>query len=231
MKRQTLQNIIRFLLAHLTRLEFVGAENIPPQGGVIITTNHLSLVDSAVLFLTPKRPEITALVTDKYKAYPFVRWFTETGGGIWIDRTKADFSAFREALTEIKAGRALGISPEGTRSLTGGLIEGKSGTVLLAQKSGVPIVPVGITGTEDVFKKFKRLQRPHVTAHYGPAFTLPPLGRENREQQLKEQTDEIMCRIGALIPERYRGVYVDHPRLKELLAEQNGKIETHEILA
>jgi 1-acyl-sn-glycerol-3-phosphate acyltransferase len=53
----------------------------------------------------------------------------------------------------------------------------------------------------------------------GPAFKLPPLPREDREEVLKQYTDEIMCHIAALLPEKYRGVYADHPRLKELLTQ------------
>ena len=60
-----------------------------------------------------------------------------------------------------------------------------------------------------------------ITLTAGPAFTLPPLPRENRDEVLKQYTDEIMCRIAALLPEQYRGVYADHPRLKELLQQQN----------
>jgi 1-acyl-sn-glycerol-3-phosphate acyltransferase len=52
----------------------------------------------------------------------------------------------------------------------------------------------------------------------GPPFSLPPLGTKDRDAVLRQATDEIMCRIAALIPEKYRGVYADHPRLKQLLA-------------
>jgi 1-acyl-sn-glycerol-3-phosphate acyltransferase len=220
MKRETLQKILRFSLKALTRLEFVGVEHIPREGGLIVVTNHLSRADIPILFMTPYRPEITALVADKYQDYALLRFMVETAGAIWIDRSKADFSAFREALDEIKRGKALGISPEGTRSETGQLQEAKAGTVLLAQKAHVPIVPVGISGSEATFTKLKRLQRARIVAHFGPPFTLPPLGRENREEQMKQQTDEIMCRIAVLLPEGYRGFYADHPRVKELLAEQ-----------
>jgi 1-acyl-sn-glycerol-3-phosphate acyltransferase len=114
------------------------------------------------------------------------------------------------------------IAPEGTRSRAGSLIEAKSGVSYLAAKLNRPIVPVAITGTEDkvVFGNLKRLRRSHFTVTAGPAFTLPPLPRENRDEALKRYTDEIMCHIAALLPEKYWGVYADHPRLKELLAAQ-----------
>jgi 1-acyl-sn-glycerol-3-phosphate acyltransferase len=78
---------------------------------------------------------------------------------------------------------------------------------------------VAISGTEDkvIFGNLKRLQRSQIVLKAGPAFTLPPLPRENRDAALKQYTDEIMCRIAALLPEKYWGVYAGHPRLKELL--------------
>ena len=67
-----------------------------------------------------------------------------------------------------------------------------------------------------MFTKLKRLQRPNIAATFGPAFTLPAFTAGNRAEQLKKGTDEIMCRIAVLLPEKYRGVYADNPRLKEL---------------
>lgn len=218
MSKETLTAILRFLFKIFVRLEFEGTENIPLSGGVLVTTNHLSQLDTPVLMLNPVRPDITALVTDKYKNQLFTRWFAETAHGIWIDRTRADFAAFRTAIEALRSGQAVGIAPEGTRSKTGGLIEGKSGTVLLAIKAGMPIVPVAVTGTQNGFVKIFTLQRPHFKARFGPAYHLPPMDRDNRDAYMQQATDEIMCRIALELPEEYRGVYADHPRLKELLA-------------
>lgn len=218
MKREKLQHLVRRLFHSLSILQFIHPEYVPQQGGVIVATNHLSRLDIPVLFLIPTRPDITALVTDKYKRYPFFRWFAESANGIWIDRTKADFTAFREAAELLRKGGCVGISPEGTRSDSGVLLEGKAGTALLALKADVPIVPVGIAGTENALRPMLALQKPVITARFGPPFQLPPLDRSNREETLKNYTDEIMCRIAALLPQKYHGFYRDHPRLKELLA-------------
>ena len=217
MKRETLQKLVHIALHSLTKMEFVGVENIPPTGGLILATNHMSRLDIPLLFDIPIRPDITALVTDKYQAYPFFRWFTETAGGIWIDRTKADFTAFRLASSAIQAGKALGIAPEGTRSENRALIEGKSGTALLAMRTGVPVIPVAITGTEQAVSRWKHLRRPHLITRFGRPFILPALAREDREAGLQRYTDEIMCQIAMLLPPEYRGFYAAHPRLVEIL--------------
>jgi 1-acyl-sn-glycerol-3-phosphate acyltransferase len=116
------------------------------------------------------------------------------------------------------------ITPEGTRSKVGYLLEGKAGVSYLAAKLGYPILPVGIAGSFDplFFSQLKRLRRPHILVTAGPSFTLPSLPSESlgRDKTLKRDTDEIMCRIAALLPEAQRGFYADHPRLKELLGEQ-----------
>jgi 1-acyl-sn-glycerol-3-phosphate acyltransferase len=89
----------------------------------------------------------------------------------------------------------------------------------LASKSGYPVMPVALTGTEDraVIENLKRWRRSKIVVRGGDPFTVDiPKGR-GREQSMQSATDEIMCHIGAMLPEKYRGVYADHPRLRELL--------------
>jgi 1-acyl-sn-glycerol-3-phosphate acyltransferase len=214
------RRLISFLMRHLTRTEFIGGENVPVRGGVLLATNHMSRMDIPALFITPSRPEMTALVTTKYLKYPLLRWFIITANGIWLDRDTADFSAFRKAVEALRAGKALGIAPEGTRSVTASLLEGKPGTALLALRAGVPIVPVAIIGTEDAVPKLLHFKRPSIQVKFGPVIPAPVLDRGNREGQLDLLTTEIMCRIAVMMPEKYHGFYTNHPRLKELQAEE-----------
>jgi 1-acyl-sn-glycerol-3-phosphate acyltransferase len=73
-----------------------------------------------------------------------------------------------------------------------------------------------------VIDNLRHLRRSRITVTAGPPFMLPPLPARDRDAALKQDTDEIMCRIAALIPPEYRGVYADHPRLKELLQDSAG---------
>ncbi len=221
MQRETLRKILLKILTTVGRVTFQGLKNLPLDGGLIVATNHMSRMDTLHLFINPVRTDITALVADKYKKYPVFNWVLDVGKVIWLDRSQADFTAFRVAADALKSGLPLGIAPEGTRSTIGELQEGKPGAVLLAQKSGVPIVPVGISGTETYFKDLFRLRRPKITLTFGPAFTLPPIDRNNRDESLRQQADEIMARIAVLLPPKYHGVYKEHPRVKELLAERH----------
>ena len=218
MKRSTLRSIINILIKLLTRTQFSGLENVPANGGLIIATNHMHYMDIPLLFINPVREDLTALVTTKYQQHWFIRWFCDTAEGIWINRDIADFSAMQSASKALKEGKALGISPEGTRSQTAQLLKAKPGVVLLALKAGVPIVPVAVTGTENAFRRIFTLQRPKLSIRFGAAFHLKPVHTEEREKKYQEYADEIMCRIAALMPEKYWGYYHDHPRLKELIS-------------
>jgi 1-acyl-sn-glycerol-3-phosphate acyltransferase len=100
------------------------------------------------------------------------------------------------------------------------LIAAKTGVAYLADQAGVPIVPVGVSGTYQAMTKILTLRRPKITVRFGEPFSLPPIDRKNREASLQKNTDEIMCRIAALLPDEYRGVYAEKQRTKELLAAQ-----------
>ncbi|GAB4478440.1 MAG: lysophospholipid acyltransferase family protein [Anaerolineales bacterium] len=213
-----LRSVFRFLFRLLTRLEVVGLEKVPLSGGCILATNHLSRLDPPLLFMLIERDDLTALVADKYQRYPFIPWLVNTLKGIWIHREDADFRALKEARQYLQRGGLLGIAPEGTRSRTKSLLPGKPGVAYLADKADVPVVPVGISGTEGAIFKIFTLRRPRIRVVFGDPFKLPPLGREQREAMIQRNTDEIMCRIAALLPAEYRGVYAEHPRLKEILA-------------
>lgn len=224
MNRATLRTILSALLLNIAHVQYQGTEHIPLQGGLLVATNHMSWMDTLYLFVNPARLDITALVADKYKKVPVFNWILNIGGVIWLDRDKADFTAFRLAADALRSGVALGIAPEGTRSRNGQLQEGKSGIALLAYKAGVPIVPVGIAGTEDYFHSLLRLRKPRISLTFGPPFLPPPMDRNHRNESLKMLTDEIMCRIAILLPPKYWGYYKDHPRLIEMLANREDYI-------
>jgi 1-acyl-sn-glycerol-3-phosphate acyltransferase len=211
--------LIRFLLRLLTRVEVHGRENIPASGNFVVAANHLGLVDAFMPFYIVTNNNLVLLVGEKWEKMWIMRWLGKRLNFIFVDRFNPDIKAIRQVITRMKQGEVLVITPEGTRSRVGHLIEGKPGVSYLAAKMGFPILPVAITGTFDplFFGQLKRLKRPHPVIHIGSTFTLPPIPSEGRDETLQKYTDEIMCRIAALMPAEFRGVYADHPRLKELL--------------
>ena len=212
---------IRFLVRSLTKFHVENRENIPETGGVLLTTNHLSRLDTPLLLAITDREDLVAIVAKKYQEMVIFRWIlSKVGTMVWMDRSKTDFSAMRDALEQLRQGAIVGIAPEGTRSRESkGLLEGKPGAALMAARASVPIVPVGIVGSENINQNWLKLRRPPVRIHVGEPYTLPEIDRDNRQESLLRSTAEIMCRIAALLPPEYRGFYADHPRLKELLAD------------
>ena len=223
MSKPPLLEPIRYLVRKLTKYHVIDRENIPDSGGVLLTTNHLSRLDTPLLMACTERNDVVGIVAKKYQRKPFFKWIlSKVGTMVWMDRERTDFSALRDALEQLRKGAIVGIAPEGTRSSeTKGLLEGKQGAALMAARASVPIVPVGIVGSENINAHWLRLRRPPVTIRIGEPYTLPEMDRENRQAWLSRYTDEIMCRIAALLPPEYRGFYRDHPRLNELLAEKD----------
>jgi len=216
--------LLRTLVKKITRFNVINPDNLPQEGGVLLTTNHLSLTDTPLLLTITERTDVVGIVAKKYFKKPVFKWILEKIGTIvWMDRENTDFSAVRQALEYLKLGAILGIAPEGTRSKESrGLMEGKQGAALLAARAKVPIVPVGIVGSEFIKSSLLKLKRAPVSITIGQPYILPEFDHENRQMWLTQCTDEIMCRIAALLPTSYRGFYTEHPRLKELLADQSG---------
>jgi 1-acyl-sn-glycerol-3-phosphate acyltransferase len=211
--------LIRFVINLIAHVDIRGLEKIPSKGGFVIATNHLGRLDVALLFYALEGNFILP-VAEKYEHHWLYGPIGNAMGALWLDRFNADIGSVREILARMRAGGILVIAPEGTRSKSEALAEGKPGVAYLAMKAGLPIVPIALTGTEDrlVLARLKRLKKSGIRIVVGPAFRLPPVRGRQREAALKDYTDEIMCRIGALLPEKYRGVYAEHPRLKELLS-------------
>lgn len=222
--RRASTHLIRWLLVRLSNLTVEGSENVPRTGGVILTTNHMSRMDTPLLLVTAPRDDLGALIAHKYRYNPLFAFLVWVSGSIWINREITDFKAIRAGANMVRGGRMLGIAPEGTRSQTGSLIQGKSGAALIAELSKAVIQPVGITGTETMMAEIRHFHRPPVTVRYGIPYRLPPVRRESREEDLRKNTDEIMCRIAALLPEKYWGVYHDYPRIRELIQTGGSEI-------
>jgi len=218
MKQKTFRSIVSFVLPKIAHIELIGVEKLP-HGQFIIASNHLGRLDSSLLYYVFDRDDIILPTAEKYKNHPLYGRVGKAMGAIWLNRFEADFHAMKEILRRLKAGGLLAIAPEGTRSKSETLQEGKPGVAYLASKVDIPIIPIAITGTEDRLIKYnlKHFRRSHIIVRAGDPFKLPPISVKDREAGLRTATDEIMCQIAAMLPEKYRGVYAEHPRLKELL--------------
>jgi 1-acyl-sn-glycerol-3-phosphate acyltransferase len=219
-------NFLRWILRRFINLiadvKITGLENIPTTGAFVITTNHLGLLDAAMLYYFLDRTDVFIPVAEKWEKNALFRWLAKYANWIFIDRYNPDVKALRKIIALMEKGNVLVIAPEGTRSLNAALAEGKLGASYLAAKLNRPIIPAGIAGSEDkaVGNNLKHFRRSPIMVKVGKLFSLPLLPMKDRDAALKQFTDEIMCHIAAELPEKYRGVYAEHPRLKELLSNE-----------
>lgn len=194
-----------------------GLENVPRSGAVILASNHLSFADSLVIPIVAPRKVVFLAKSDYFtgtglKGRLQRAWF-EGMGLIPVDRddSRAAIASLDTALGVLGRGEAFGIYPEGTRSRDGRLYRGRTGVAHLALTAGVPVVPVGLAGTERLQPIDTRLPRVvPVTVSFGTPIHVAgrydglPLGKARREL-----TDEIMHAIQALTGQEEAGVYND----------------------
>ena len=216
-----LRFLIRILLKLIGRFEIRGKENVPLTGGMVIASNHIGILDIVMVYFAIDRTDLFIPVAEKWEKIGWIRWLGWHLNFLFVDRYNPDLKALRKMIALMQEGKCLVIAPEGTRSHTGKLIEGKPGVAYLAARSGFPVVPVAITGTQDevLLENVKHFRKSVISLTAGKAFTIPPLPNQDRDAALQNYTDEIMCQMAALLPEKNRGVYADHPRLKELLSQ------------
>lgn len=193
---------MKFLLLTLTRWKVEGKENVPREGPLIVVANHLSMVDPPLLGASiPRR--ITFMAKEELFSSWFSKMVVENYGSFAIKRGKLDKYAIKHALTVLENGGVLGMFPEGKRSKNGKLQMAEGGVSLIAHYSQAPILPVGISGTDDVKGPGVILRRPQIIVNIGRPFLLPQIGEKNSRKRLTAYSDFIMDRIAALLPERY----------------------------
>jgi 1-acyl-sn-glycerol-3-phosphate acyltransferase len=183
-----------------------GLENFPKQGPALIVINHLGDADVVLVGATiPITIDGMGKIelNDHWLVGPVFRAY----GIIWVHRGRPDRRALRAALDALAQGRVVALAPEGRQSVTGGLEEGNEGAAFLAMKSGAPIVPIAMTGTENenIYGHLKRWTRAQVTLTVGKPFVL----REQADHQkmLRDGTYQIMESLADLLPASYRGNY------------------------
>ncbi len=179
-----------------------GVENIPCTGGALLAMNHLGDADSILVFGFAPR-SLSIIGKSEILSWPVLGWLARFFGMLPIHRGQPDRAGLRIALRVLESGGALLIAPEGRESHSGALEPAKGGAAFLAIQSGVPIVPIALSGTETIYTEWLHFRRPCVTLTFGAPFHLPP-GVKHREA-----ADLIMQPIARLLPEKYRGVYAE----------------------
>lgn len=176
------------LLKIFWRMEIRGIENLPESGGLIITSNHVSYLDPAVLVASLNR-KIYFIAKKEVFKNTFISFLLKNMNAFSVDRDNVDMFAFKKAMNILREEKVLGIFPEGTRSSNGELQELKLGAIKIAMKTGVPILPVGISGTHKIYPrgiKFPILFKHKIIVKYGALQHFNKLKSKNKIYQKEE---------------------------------------------
>jgi 1-acyl-sn-glycerol-3-phosphate acyltransferase len=208
MPRKLLNALLNFLYFVLLRLEVVGKENVPLAGPLILMINHVDAIDPFIVVGVFPRP-VTPMSKIEVFDVPLIGFLAKAYGAFPVRRGQADTRALRQALQVLTEDGVLLIAPEGTRSPTYSLQQGKEGMALIAARSGAPLIPVAITGTQHAGRYWRRLRRAPVRITIGEPFTLDAGGAPLRRPLLRAMTDEAMFQMAAILPPEYRGIYTN----------------------
>jgi len=200
--------MVRMLLLLLTRWRVRGRENVPSQGPLLVVANHLNLADPPLLFVSLGR-KVVFMAKEELFRVRFISYFIRGFGAFPVHRRQLDRKALRQAAQLLANGMALVTFPEGTRSKNAQLQPAFSGSALIALRSGVPILPIGITGTERIKGVAWLLRRPEITVNIGHPFHLPPASSKLTKVELAKLTNYMMGRVAELLPQEYRGNYAE----------------------
>ena len=183
-----------------------GRANVPRVGALIVVANHLHNADPPLLAASlPRR--IRFMAKTEFFRHRASRLPIGLFGSFPVRRGEADLRALRQAQRLLEQGEAVGLLPEGTRNKTGiGMHEAHLGAALLALRTGAPVLPVGIVGTEQIHDLSILLKRPRIVVSIGPPLYLERPARLNRAS-VEAATTTIMRAVAAQLPPAYRGVW------------------------
>jgi len=206
------QTVVRTSIKRVTRIlcrvDDAQLAKVPAHGPLVLVANHINFLEVPLLYshLHPRR--LTGFAKIETWNNPAMAFLFDLFGAIPLRRGEADVAAIRRGLEVLKAGHILAVAPEGTRSGHGRLQRGHPGVVMLALRSGAPLLPMVYYGGERFGRNLTRLRRTDFHIVVGNPFYLNAAGKVTREMR-QQMTDEIMCQIAALLPPDYRGTYSD----------------------
>ena len=205
--------IDRIAFRFLARLDSVeGVANLPATGPAIVMINHIAFVDPVIVLGVLPRNIVPLAKVEAYRVPVFglFPWLWEV---IPVHRGEIDRKALRSAEEVLRAGEIVLVAPEGTRHPT--LQRGKEGIAFLAHRTGAPIVPVAVDGTEGFpsLPILPRWRRPGVRIRVGRPFRFRLQPEKPDRDRLRQMTDQAMGVLAAMLPPARRGVYGDLDRL------------------
>ncbi len=204
----------------LCRIDAHDLDKVPMRGPLIAYSNHTGQIEVAVFFGHLQPRPITGWAKMEAWDNAFLNWLFNLWGLIPVRRGEADTTALRKAVTALEKGYIFGIAPEGTRNITGWLKRAHPGAVLLAVRSGAPLLPIAHWGGEDFLRNLAHLKRTDFHIRVGDPICLNVDGVRMTREIRQRIVDEMMYRLAELLPHEYRGEYEKVTEVKYSYTEQ-----------
>jgi 1-acyl-sn-glycerol-3-phosphate acyltransferase len=204
----------------MCRVDKSELHKVPRNGPLIAYSNHTGSIEVPILFTELLPRPVTGIAKIETWDGWFLRFVFNQWNVIPIHRGEADMAAMRKSLDALEKGFILGIAPEGTRNKTGAMIKAQPGIVTLALHSKAPLLPMGNWGGESFLRNLKSLKRTDFAIRIGEPFRVNPRGERMTGELRQKIADEMMYKVAALLPERYRGVYSDLENATERYLER-----------
>jgi 1-acyl-sn-glycerol-3-phosphate acyltransferase len=198
---------IKRLTRILCRVDDAQLAQVPAQGPLILIANHVNFLEVPLLYTHLQPRPVTGFAKIETWHNPAMGLLFDLYGAIPLRRGEADVAAFRRGLAILEAGQILAVAPEGTRSGHGRLGHGYPGVVMLALRSGAPLLPMAYYGGESFRQNIARLRRTDFHIVVGQPFYLEAGGVRITRVVRRQMVDEIMYQLAALLPPAYRGHY------------------------
>jgi 1-acyl-sn-glycerol-3-phosphate acyltransferase len=201
--------ILRPLLNTFFSWKVEGRDNMPLTGPVILVANHVHVLDPFFLIFGFPR-WINFMAKEELFRSPFLRFWLRWAGSVSIHREGKVIEKqkiLKSARNALEMGLILGMFPEGGRSHDGKLRKGKPGSAVIASKANVPVLPVGIVGTDKIKGISWLWKRPGIVVNIGKPFKLSPNYSKMSKSQMQLLTTQLMNEIAALLPPEYQGAY------------------------
>lgn len=207
--------LCRFSLQAIARVRVEGVHDLPTSGPVIIASNHMSNADPPFIggWLAPALQRRPLFLAKESLFVGPLGILIRSLGAQPVRAGGSDVGAYRVAKRVLDDGDVVAILPEGTRSHAGVLGEPKPGVALLATRTGAPVLPVGISGTDRLLGRGQRLPRigSSIALRVGRPFHLELPSDADRRAALAAADTELMRRIAALVDPRHRGDWEPWP--------------------
>ena len=211
--RYLLGYLVLFLGSIFAKIKIKGRGNIPKKGSFIVVCNHFNRLDPPFVIFAIKKPINFLMATDQTVEAQFM-WAPWLYGFIPTNRQNIVPTTIKSSLAAIKKGEVVGIFPEGTATEQF-IRPAKNGAAYLAMRTGVQILPMSLIGMDNIWINWLKGVKPKLQINIGKPFFPISLPKEHteRNEAIKITGEEIMCRIAALLPEEYHGIYAGDDRI------------------